>query len=282
MPPYSNEIFERAQELVDRRRLVIGLCAAVAVALIAAIPGVLMSADDGRNVRTGAFAGAPPTTGVATVIPVPGAPAAPAPPLPSPSTTSPALVLGSTFVRPTTTVPSASAPKPTPKPAAAPTTTTTSKPTPGSAAPFCRNSYNPSCGPFRWDPAPAQNQPRQVSLSGPATVRVGDQVTVHAVVTDPDDSQAFKCPTTTYDFKDGPSVSNHCDPPPGPDPCPKRYGPWTPPTAAAGGGEEDVAHTFSTPGTYMVQFTYDLGYEDACYNPYADGASGTLTITVTP
>ena len=80
------------------------------------------------------------------------------------------------------------------------------------------------------------------------------------------------------DFKDGAPVSTHCDPPPGTDPCPKRYGPWTPPTAAAGGGEEDVAHTFSTAGSYNVTFTYDPGYEDACYNPYADGASGSLPI----
>ena len=51
---------------------------------------------------------------------------------------------------------------------------------------------------------------------------------------------------------------------------------------ALGGGEEDVAHTFSTAGSYNVTFTYDPGYEDACYNPYADGASGSLPITVTP
>ena len=121
-----------------------------------------------------------------------------------------------------------------------------------------------------------------MSLSGQQTVRAGDQVMIHAVVNDPDDSEAFKCPATTYDFKDGAPVSTHCDPPPGTDPCPKRYGPWTPPTAAAGGGEEDVAHTFSTAGSYNVTFTYDPGYEDACYNPYADGASGSLPITVTP
>ena len=270
------EIFERAQELVDRRRLVIGLCAAAALALIAAIPGVLSSADNGAKVHTGAFAQVTPTTASPVVNASPLDPALST----TTSTTNPALVLGSTFSRPTTTVPNGPAPKPAPKPAAAPappaaTTTPTAR--------VCHNSYDTACGPFYWDPKPAPDQPRQVTLSSQSqTVQAGQPVTIHAVVYDPDDSQAFKCPSTLYDFGDGPAASTHCDPPPNSNPCPIRSGPWTPPAANAGGGQEDVAHTFATAGTYTVKFTYDPGYEDACYNPYASNGSGTLTITVTP
>src|SRR5947209_10801496 len=100
---FLNVAFERAQRFFDRPRLVIGLCAAVAVALIAAIPGLLTSDDTGRSVRTQAFAPVAPTTttlpGVGVVSPV----AAPQPPTStpqSPTTTRPALVLGTTFNRP--------------------------------------------------------------------------------------------------------------------------------------------------------------------------------------
>jgi hypothetical protein len=283
-PPFGTQVFERAQQLVDRRRLLLGLCAAVAVALIAAALGVLNHDDNGKSVKTTESAQATPvTTGVPVVTPEALEPAALPP---SPTTTSPALVLGTSFSRPTTAVP--------PKPAAQKTTATTKapapapappvgpKPTTGRTTPFCHNSYDPACGPFRWEPAPPADQPRQVTLTGPQAVRVGDQVTVHADVNDPDDAQASNCPAKTYDFGDGPAVSNHCDPPPGTDPCPKRYGPWSPPAASPGGGQEDVAHTFSAPGTYTVKFTYDPGYQDACYNPYASDGAGTMQITVTP
>jgi hypothetical protein len=283
-PPSDNQAFERAQRFVDRRRLLIGLCAAVAVALLAGLLGVLTRGDDGRRVTATESAQATPaTTGVPVVNPVIAEPQAA--PLPeSPTTTVPALVLGSSFARPTATVPQPAprkAPPTTAKSAQAPAPSPSGKPAPGATAPFCHDSFDPACGPFHWQPAPAQNQPRQVTLSSQSqTVPAGAQVTFHSVVNDPDDSQAFKCPTTTYDFGDVPSSSTHCDPPPNVDPCPKRYGPWTPPEAAPGGGQEDVAHTFSTPGTYTVKFRYDPGYEDACYNPYADGAEGSIQITV--
>jgi len=276
MPPFDSRIFERAEELVDRRRLVIGLCAAVAVALIAAIPGVLTSADDSRSVATGEFTQVTSTTGLPIVIPVPGAPAAPAPTPLSPTTTSPAVVLASTFDRPTTTVPPKhAAPTTAAKPAPPPSTPNST----GTSAPFCHNSYDPACGPFRWDTPPQQNQPRTVTLSSGS--QTGMQVTIHAVVNDPDDAQAYKCPATTYDFGDGIKESRPCDPPPGTNPCPTRYGPWSLPDRSAGGGQEDVVHTYNNPGPYTVTFTYDPGYEDACYNPYADGASGSIPITVT-
>ena len=192
-PPFSSEIFERAQEYINRRRLMIGLCAAVAVALIAALLGVLTSDGSGRSVRTAEFAKVGPTTtvdpaaGVGVVnpldtTPAPGGPGA----VPgSPTTTTPAIVLGTTFTRPTTTA----APKPAPKAAAPATTAPPAKGSPPTST--CRNSSDPACGPFSWDPPPAPNQPRQVNLSvSTASPRVGQAVTVHADVHDPEDRKS--------------------------------------------------------------------------------------------
>ena len=67
----------------------------------------------------------------------------------------------------TTTAPAATAPTPTPDTTTAPGAPTTTLP--------CRNSTDPACGPFRWDPAPAPNQPVAVSythLTLPTTERV--------------------------------------------------------------------------------------------------------------
>lgn len=287
-PPFSSEIFERAQEYIDRRRLMIGLCAAVAVALIAALVGVLTSGGGGRSVRTAAFAKVGPTTtvdpaagaGVGVVNPLDTAPAPGAAPgaVPgSPTTTTPALVLGTTFTRPTTTA----APKAAPKPATPAPTAPPPKGSPPTST--CRNSSDPACGPFSWDPPPAPDQPRQVTLTvSPASPRVGQAVTVHADVHDPDDPQTMQCPSPTYDYGDGPAMSTHCDPAPGSNPCPTRYGPWTPPAAAPGAGQEDQTHSYSTPGVYTITFKYAPGIADGCYNPYASEGSGSITITVSP
>src|SRR6202030_1447523 len=106
----------------------IGLCAPVAVALIAALVGTLTSDGGGRSVRTAAFAKVGPTT---TIDPAAGAGVGVVHPLDT--TTTPALVLGTTFTRPTTTA----APKAAPKRAAS---APTAPPAKGSPPPTCRNS----------------------------------------------------------------------------------------------------------------------------------------------
>src|SRR3954447_8442257 len=159
--PSGNQAFDRAERLVDRRRLVIGLSAAVVIALVAALLGVLRGGDSSKSVSATASAqAAPVTTGVPVVNPEA---LGPAPLPPDTTTTTPALVLGTSFSRPTTTVRAPGAPKPAAAPAKpappAPAPAPAPKPT-GSTTPFCHNSYDPACGPFRWEPAPAQNQLR--------------------------------------------------------------------------------------------------------------------------
>jgi hypothetical protein len=276
-PPFGSQVLERAQRLIDRRRLVIGLCAAVVVALIAAIPGVLTSAGTGRSLRTTASAPAATVPGEGVVNADPGA-VTPATVPPSTSTTRPALVLGTVFTRPTTTV--AQAPKQTAKPAATPPTSSL-KPSPSASPPTstCRNSYNPSCGAFRWDPAPGANQPiaGQVTTDS-QTVRVNDKVTFTVTGEDPDAAPLQEC---NIDFGDG--TGYHCDPRPAVDPsyCPKQYGPWTPPAKNDGNLNANWDHTYAQAGTYQVTFNVRSAMQE-CNNPYASTADLQVTVVVTP
>jgi hypothetical protein len=51
----------------------------------------------------------------------------------------------------------------------------------------CRNSSDPDCGPFRWDPAPGPNAPVEIAITySPSSPRVGEQVTVTVHVSDAD------------------------------------------------------------------------------------------------
>lgn len=276
-PPLGSRVLERAQELVDRRRLLIGLGVAVAIALIAAIPGILSSAGGDRSVRTAEFAPVSPTTtvpetGFVSPVALPPAAQAPGAPTPTTTTTRPALVLGRSITRtPTTT-----APKPAPKPA--PPAPPAQGASPTTTAP-CRNSYDPACGAFSWDPPPDANQPISGGVDGPQTAKAGEKVTFTLNGTDPDAAPLQLC---NVDFGDG-SPAQHCDPRPLIDPssCPKQYGPWTPPAKKEGILKDAPSeHTFDKTGTYQVSFDIRSAMQE-CNNPYASTAVAHTTIVVT-
>lgn len=297
MEPTGTRLFERAEAHVSHRRLLAGLCVAVAVAVLAAVIGTLASGGGtGKRVGTTAAAAAAPTTlpsgGGYELLPpntVPpdelGGPAAGPPPTP---TTVAAQVLATAITRP---------PQASPKTPSTPTTrghsATPAQPSgggqagftspSGTAAPACRNSYDPSCGPFRWDRDPGQDQPEQITLTpSNTTVRVGENVDFHVSIYDPDNTNFVEC-AFKWDYDDGAQVqTTHCDPKPGSNPCPPRYGPWDPPAAQP--GNEDFAgigHSWTTAGTYQVSYTHD-SRPNSCYNPYASAGTATVTITVLP
>jgi hypothetical protein len=274
-PPFASRLLEWAQTAMDQRRLLIGLCVAVAVALVAAIPGILTSAGGEQKVHTSAAPTTSPTTAApgaeGVVSPVEAQPPALLPT--STSTTRPALVLGTAFIRPSPTL----APKPS-------TPASTAPPKGSPPTSVCRNSYDPACGPFSWDPAPAADQPEQVTLTpSKATVKVGERVDFDVVITDADNRQFVEC-AFKWDYGDGSqTMTTHCDPDPrAPNPCPTRYGPWTPPSPEAGREQfPGIGHSYSTPGTYTVAYTHD-SRPNSCYNPYASAGSQTVMITVTP
>jgi hypothetical protein len=268
--------FERAQRFFDRPRLVIGLCAAVAVALIAAVPGFLTSADSGRTVRAQAAAQATPAStdlpGVGVLTPV-DAPPPPGTVPPSPTTTAPALVLGTTFNRPTTTI--AHKASAAPAKAAAPSPA----PAPNGSTPtsVCHNSYDAACGAFSWAPDPGPNQPitGAVTASPPGT---DGKVTFTVNGDDPDAAPLQVC---NIDFGDNQGF--HCDPRPAVDPsyCPAQHGPWTPPAKNDGKLTNFTQdHTYTAPGTYHVLFDVRSAMQE-CNNPYASQAVLSVDVVVT-
>jgi DNA-directed RNA polymerase specialized sigma24 family protein len=146
----------------------------------------------------------------------------------------------------------------------------------------CRNSMSPSCGPFRWDPAPDNNQAVtvQVVSTSPSQPHPGDQVTFTVRSSDPDDqiNATDQC-RTSDSFGDGttnppqPSCP-HC-------PSPNRYGPWTPPAKNGGQRYETVTHTYQLAGQYTATFRRVSG--DSCpdqTDPYASEGAASVTVTV--
>jgi cytoskeletal protein RodZ len=157
---------------------------------------------------------------------------------------------------------------------------TTTRPHATTTTIVCRDSYDPRCGPFRWDPDPGANQPATVSITfTPANPKVGEQVIAHIKITDPD-GPAGSC-SSTVDWGNGQRRNSACLPPP----CERRpYGPWTPPARTPDTYEFDDVNTYDTSGTYTVTFT---GSDTAAgcvelKNPYSGSKSGSATITISP
>lgn len=148
--------------------------------------------------------------------------------------------------------------QPTSPPGGNGSTTTTPPPPP------CRNSTDPSCGPFRWDPAPTNRAPTIDISYVPALPTYDQLITFTVTVTEPDHSLSSAC--GTMDFGDGVSEGG-CPLPP----CaPTRYGTWA--TPAAGGAD---TKTFTFKHSYARQnepraftVTFKLESRSDCYDPY--------------
>lgn len=162
-------------------------------------------------------------------------------------------------------------------------------PVPAAAGTVCRNSSDPVCGPFRWDPAPGPNRPMDVSVRvSPDRPRPREMVTFRVVATDFDAPFDSPCPTAA--FGDG-RRANPC--PPGIGfrglaECPvDGYGPWTPPARQAGQIEHTFRHTYDHEGTYDVVLSlrsrrFGLPVQNGdggpCTDPYGD--EGTVSVRV--
>jgi hypothetical protein len=147
----------------------------------------------------------------------------------------------------------------------------------------CRNSYDPSCGPFRWDPAPGPNQPSTVQITyTPVNPHVGDQVTFHVTATNPDGPAGNASSSITFGDGQSQGIDASFLPPPGG--CKAPYGPWTPPAPKADTVSSDwPSHAYTSAGTYTVTETGSGGVGECDpQNPYLDEKSGSTTITVSP
>lgn len=71
---------------------------------------------------------------------------------------------------------------------------------------LCRNSVDPACGPFRWDPPLPPNQPLTVKVTHtPATPKAGETVTFRVVVDDADGSVLLDRTGIANHYGDGPT-----------------------------------------------------------------------------
>lgn len=188
----------------------------------------------------------------------------------APATSEPPLTIDTATTVPEVVVDPALPPASTPD---GPVATTVPAPVPTTAAPApaCRNSTDPVCGDFRWDPAPAPNQALTASFtSAPATAAVGEPVTFELQWSDPDAVVSYE-----HFAADGAVLARSCV-------HERRAGPWTPPAASPGSGTQSYSHTFDTPGTYEVAVYLATNADPAfgCDDPYASEAFVTHTITV--
>ena len=256
------------RRLVRRRRNL--AVAVLGLALVAVPAAALRSGSGGRPQEIDVAAGGGSEGGATELVPDASEPALVEP-------VGPDLVPGD----PATTVPTLPAAAPTPDPVATtPTTagatvapapggsavTTTAAPTTATTARVCRNSDDPACGAFRWDPAPAPNQPLVARFTkAPATAPVGD-VTFELEWSDGDAGLTFHQLST-----DGTALVAACSMTP-------RYGPWTPPPAAGASGTVPSTATFTAPGTYRV--IASLSSAD-CTSPYGNDLQVETSITIT-
>jgi hypothetical protein len=272
----------------SRQRQVIG----VAVLGLLVVLGIAaLSSADADGERIGTDAGIFARAGLTTV-----AEAAPAVADPTTTTTAAATVPAptTTLRRPLTTkapattttalrpAASASTTAPAPLVAAAVTSTSTTVPaTTTTTLDPCRNSVDPKCGPFRFDPQPGTDNPMTVEVTAePASPVAGQPLVFHITLRDPD---GVSYDGTNFNFGNS-GIGGST-----PEPCAK-FGPWDPPARDPASATKimDVGHTYFEAGTYTATFFFDAGPFDCVDSvtgrgdrPYASSATGTVSVQVT-
>ena len=267
------EIYRRGDVLrTARRRRFLGASGAVALATVGALIALGLGLDGGVDGgHTNVAATGNPISPPVGLDPEPGEPA-PLDPV-APSTSEAPSETPTSAVPEATTTTAGSSPT-----TVGPGTTIRPAGTSTTRGLVCRNSTDPRCGPFRYDPVP-RNEPTSLRATPSATtVPVGTSVQLQVLAVDPDSPIA---PSGCGDGVDW------ADPTAGPRPqCSAscmaqepRYGPWDPPPPTPGRYEVAPGYIYSQPGTYDVTVAVSTGQ---CYlGPYDDDASTTVRITVT-
>lgn len=249
------DVYGRAGRIRRRRRLTrggafVGSLALVAGFVAAAGPGgdrqVDVVAGPDRSTATGDTAESPtathPPTAATTLQADPSAPATSTTLAPPPTAAGPAVDA----------------------PATGPPTTA-----------VCRNSYDPVCGPFRYDPEPVNRPMTVAATASPTSPSPGEEVVFTVTVSDDGPISPNDC-INTQQYGDGSpfSICTAACPP-----QPQRFGPWDPPPPEPRTVTEQFRRDYEAPGVYTAEFTYNAG-ADCTFSPYRSTASGTVTITV--
>ena len=144
----------------------------------------------------------------------------------------------------------------------------------------CRNSTDPACGPFRWDPPPGPNAPVEISIAfSPSAPRSGDEVTITVHVHDADaligdvaiafgDEEASTIPPASIVSCEGAAA-----------------GPWSLPAATPDDLVKTYRHTYTRAGDFTVAAyaaSPDIISATCPPNPYASQgtASGLIHATL--
>lgn len=156
--------------------------------------------------------------------------------------------------------------------------------------PNCKNSFDSSCGTFRWEKSPHENRPTEFTKFGWAMVESEGSMRngrgyVQVLLRARDD--AIYASRLTIDWGDGtaPTIESNVDR----SSCKTGYGAWTPPEYRFGnvvshGG--DPAHYYPEPGTYVATVKYETfsvdPVRDVCqaYDLWSDTTTRVLTIKV--
>lgn len=153
----------------------------------------------------------------------------------------------------------------------------------------CRNSRDPVCGEFYWDPVPA-NQPVTFDVTfDPAQPVAGQPVTMTVEAHDPEagilimgSGETASCRPGWGDGTSGVggcirTVEQRNEHPP-------RTGPWDPPPPVGASTTGFFQHTYAQPGTYTVTVRAmpltSLDVKNSDYDVYGGSESHTVTITV--
>ncbi|MGH9226250.1 MAG: hypothetical protein ACRD2W_21235, partial [Acidimicrobiales bacterium] len=141
----------------------------------------------------------------------------------------------------------------------------------------CRNSYNASCGPFRWDPEPPE-VPIDVQVTvEPASPRVGEAV-AFMVTTRSAAGRVRQVSVATGDGGSPRADTGRSCAMPG---SPTRYGPWDLPAPVPDEYTSRYPWTYQAAGTYTARFAYD---QWTCGRgpQYPGRGEASVTVTVRP
>jgi hypothetical protein len=264
VPPCTEkELLERARAraraIGDRRHRQVGAGLLAALLLVAGVTALAAGDGAGVDARLETVSGDPDTSASTTTSTSP----APDTSLASPAEAPARLVPPPPTSPPRTSIPPVPVRPPTTESASVSTTTTTL---------LCRNSRDPACGPFVWDPPPGPNQPLTVTIAvSPEAPRAGETVTFRVVLDDPD-GDSLRAQHDDVDYGDGGptvGVGGHVN-------CAPGSGPWD--SAARPVHEELVfTHVYAQPGTYTATFPFTT-YGNCAYGPSAATARPTVTV----
>ena len=155
---------------------------------------------------------------------------------------------------------------------------TASRPTSVASEPArsCRNSVDPACGPFHFDPPPVDEPMRVEVTVSPEEPEPDDEVTFTVRVEDDGPARPDDCVNTqTYGERDEEVGVCSADCPP----SEPRYGHWDPPPPERTSFEEKFRHTYREAGTYTATFRYNEG-ADCSSSPYRSRGEASVTVTV--